>query len=122
MVPARPHAADRRRRESCLTDSTRGSGRGARWWLLGTRYQPLRGPEIRSHQYSTTKNSKNINLGMGGAGLPGVFFFYEFSSIRITYVESRSTFLHFLTHACAIVGGVFTVRAGPRGGEGTNAS
>ena len=77
--------------------------------VVPTFYQPLRGGQIHTNQFSTTKNAKAINLAAGGAGLPGVFFFYDFSSIRITYAEQRSSFLHFLTGACAIVGGVFTI-------------
>eukprot|EP00961_Rhodomonas_salina_P206070 2781748-Rhodomonas_salina.1 len=42
-------------------------------------------------------------------GLPGVFFFYDLSPIKATFQESSSSFLHFLTGLCAIVGGVFTV-------------
>ena len=43
------------------------------------------------------------------AGLPGVFFFYDISPIKVSYTESKLTFLNFLTSVCAIVGGVFTV-------------
>lgn len=30
-------------------------------------------------------------------GLPGVFFFYDLSPIRVTFRETRTSFLHFLT-------------------------
>ncbi len=39
----------------------------------------------------------------------GVFFFYEFSPIRVKIAERSRSFTHFLTSVCAIVGGVFTV-------------
>jgi hypothetical protein len=39
----------------------------------------------------------------------GVFFFYDLSPIKVTFKEERRSFLAFLTSACAIVGGVFTV-------------
>mmetsp|Transcript_4747 Transcript_4747/g.15669 ORF Transcript_4747/g.15669 Transcript_4747/m.15669 type:complete len:388 (+) Transcript_4747:124-1287(+) len=77
--------------------------------VVPTDYTRLGGKKIHSNQFSTTKNAKAVNLAGGGMGLPGVFFFYEFSSIRITFNERSCTFLHFLTSMCAIVGGVFTV-------------
>ena len=44
-----------------------------------------------------------------GGHLPGVFFNYELSPIRVRIEEKRRPFLHFLTRVCAIVGGVFTI-------------
>jgi len=41
--------------------------------------------------------------------LPGVFFFYDLSPIKVTFTEEHISFLHFLTNVCAIIGGVFTV-------------
>ncbi|KAB5568682.1 hypothetical protein DKX38_002475 [Salix brachista] len=36
--------------------------------------------------------------------LPGVFFFYDLSPIKVTFTEEHISFLHFLTNVCAIVG------------------
>jgi hypothetical protein len=44
-----------------------------------------------------------------GRSLPGVFFFYEPSAVRLSVREQRPPFLGFLANACAIVGGVFAV-------------
>ncbi|CAD7696002.1 unnamed protein product [Ostreobium quekettii] len=41
--------------------------------------------------------------------LPGVFFFYDLSPIKVEIREYKDSFLHFLTNVCAIVGGIFTV-------------
>jgi hypothetical protein len=38
----------------------------------------------------------------------GVYFFYDFSPIRITHTETSTPFSHFLTNLCAIAGGLFT--------------
>lgn len=38
-----------------------------------------------------------------------MFFFYDLSPIKVSYKEERRSFLTFVTSACAIVGGVFTV-------------
>lgn len=39
----------------------------------------------------------------------GVFFFYDLSPIKVRFREERRSLMAFLTSACAIVGGVFTV-------------
>jgi len=41
--------------------------------------------------------------------MPGVFFYYEMSDLCAFYDEKAHTMGHFLTHLCAIIGGVFTV-------------
>lgn len=41
--------------------------------------------------------------------LAGVFVKYEFAPVKMVMVESRRTFLQFITSVCAIVGGIFTV-------------
>lgn len=49
------------------------------------------------------------SLAAPGGHLPGVFFNYDLSPIRVRIEERRRSFLHFLTRVCAIVGGIFTV-------------
>jgi hypothetical protein len=47
-----------------------------------------------------------------GRGLPGVYFYYEVSPIQAIIYEKRSyykSFLRFLTSACAIIGGAYTL-------------
>nr|XP_043630864.1 endoplasmic reticulum-Golgi intermediate compartment protein 3-like [Erigeron canadensis] len=75
--------------------------------VVPTVYTPLRGPIIRSNQFSVTEHYKGPDTGQ--RALPGVFFFYDLSGIKVNYAETRTSFLHFLTNICAIVGGIFTV-------------
>lgn len=42
-------------------------------------------------------------------GLPGVFFFYEVSSLHVEIEEFRRGWIQFFTSVCAVVGGVVTV-------------
>ncbi|KAI0252355.1 endoplasmic reticulum vesicle transporter-domain-containing protein [Lactifluus subvellereus] len=88
--------------------------------IVSTQFRTLDGEMVNSHQYSvthferdpTTGQAGNTNEGLqihhGTAGMPGVFFSYEISPI-IAHRETRQSFAHFLTLACAIVGGVLTV-------------
>eukprot|EP00897_Mesotaenium_endlicherianum_P006719 jgi/Mesen1/6075/ME000031S05341 len=76
--------------------------------VVPTVYTDLRGHVISTNQFSVTEHFKPSE-GMTGRTLPGVFIFYDLSPIKVKYTEERTSFLHFLTNVCAIVGGVFTV-------------
>jgi hypothetical protein len=55
-------------------------------------------------QFSVTEHFRSSESGRVQA-LPGVFFFYDLSPIKVTFTEQHVSFLHFLTNVCAIVGG-----------------
>ncbi|GLT93829.1 hypothetical protein SLE2022_116030 [Rubroshorea leprosula] len=76
--------------------------------VVPTVYTDTRGHTIQSNQFSVTEHFKNQEIGHLQS-LPGVFFYYDLSPIKVTVLEEHISFLHFLTNVCAIVGGVFTV-------------
>lgn len=76
--------------------------------VVPTEYTSVRGHTIQSNQFSVTEHYKSSDEDHFRS-LPGVFFFYDLSPIKVTFTEEHTSFLHFLTHICAIVGGVFTV-------------
>jgi hypothetical protein len=76
--------------------------------VVPTVYTDIRGHTIQSNQFSVTEHVKSSEAGQLQS-LPGVFFFYDLSPIKVTFTEEHISFLHFLTNVCAIVGGVFTV-------------
>ncbi|EMS52396.1 hypothetical protein TRIUR3_27593 [Triticum urartu] len=76
--------------------------------VVPTVYSHLNEQIILSNQFSVTEHSRSGDSGRVQA-LPGVFFFYDLSPIKVTFTERHVSFLHFLTNVCAIVGGVFTV-------------
>jgi len=73
-----------------------------------TSYTSLSGKRILTNQFSVTENERVLQQ-VNANGLPGVFFFYDISPLKVIYNEEKSSFLHFLTSVCAIGGGVFTV-------------
>ncbi|KAK1418284.1 hypothetical protein QVD17_27427 [Tagetes erecta] len=75
--------------------------------VVPTVYTPLRGAVIRSNQFSVTEHYKSPEVRQHAH--PGVFFFYDLSGIKVNFTETRSSFFHFLTNICAIIGGIFTV-------------
>lgn len=76
--------------------------------VVPTIYKDIRGHVISTNQFSVTEHFRPTDAATGRS-LPGVFFFYDLSPIKVKFSEERTSFLHFLTNVCAIVGGVFTV-------------
>ncbi|GLJ52131.1 hypothetical protein SUGI_1109040 [Cryptomeria japonica] len=76
--------------------------------VVPTVYSDIGGNKILTNQFSVTEHFRAMEFGMSGS-LPGVFFFYDLSPIKVTFTEERASFLHFLTNICAIIGGIFTV-------------
>lgn len=76
--------------------------------IVPTQYCTLGGNVEVTNQYSVTMHETKLKL-KEGYGIPGVYFFYEFSPLMVQISEVRTPFFHFITNMCAIIGGVFTV-------------
>ncbi|MCJ1404679.1 hypothetical protein MMC11_007905 [Xylographa trunciseda] len=78
---------------------------------------------IETHQYSVTSHKRSLGGGSDAAeghkerlhargGIPGVFFSYDISPMKVVNREQRSkSFVGFLTGVCAVIGGTLTVAA-----------
>ncbi|KAH7368296.1 endoplasmic reticulum vesicle transporter-domain-containing protein [Plectosphaerella cucumerina] len=78
---------------------------------------------IETHQYSVTSHKRSLSGGDDSAeghaerhhsqgGIPGVFFSYDISPMKVINREERSkTFTGFLTGLCGVIGGTLTVAA-----------
>ncbi|PQE22769.1 copii-coated vesicle membrane protein [Rutstroemia sp. NJR-2017a BVV2] len=89
---------------------------------IGT-YGHLEDGSIETHQYSVTSHRRSLMGGDDSAeghkeklhargGIPGVFFSYDISPMKVINREERTkTLAGFLTGLCAIVGGTLTVAA-----------
>jgi hypothetical protein len=64
--------------------------------------------ETSTNQFSVTDHFVSVDAEQG-QHLPGVFFFYDLSPIKVNIVERRDSVFGFTTNLCAIVGGVFAV-------------
>lgn len=72
---------------------------------------------LHSHQYSVVthfkSHPKRADGTVGRDFVPGIFFLYDFSPIRVVIQETkRDNWLHFALELCASAGGVLTI-AGP---------
>ncbi|KAF2155818.1 endoplasmic reticulum-golgi intermediate compartment protein-like protein 3 [Myriangium duriaei CBS 260.36] len=78
---------------------------------------------IETHQYSVTSHKRNVKGGDDSkqghkerlharGGIPGVFFSYDISPMKVINREARSkSFSGFLVGVCAVIGGTLTVAA-----------
>ncbi|RQM06956.1 hypothetical protein DH86_00000102 [Scytalidium sp. 3C] len=78
---------------------------------------------VETHQYSVTSHRRSLNGGDDSqeghkerlhahGGIPGIFFSYDISPMKVINREERSkTLTGFLTGLCAIIGGTLTVAA-----------
>ena len=68
--------------------------------------------DISTNQYSVVDHFKPVDAASiqgGSSDLPGVFFFYDLSPIKVDIAEYRTSVWKFLAEICASVGGVFAV-------------
>ena len=78
---------------------------------------------IETHQYSVTSHRRSLRGGTDAAeghqerihsagGIPGVFFHYDISPMKVIHREVKAkTLTGFLAGVCAIIGGTLTVAA-----------
>jgi hypothetical protein len=64
-----------------------------------------KGKDERAYQLAISKHKQAIPPGH----MPAAFFRYQLSPITVRFGRERTSFIHFLTYVCAIVGGVYTV-------------
>jgi hypothetical protein len=66
------------------------------------------GSTIHSYQFSYTRHVQTFDP-KSVMMLPGIFFVYDLSPIKINYVYTHQPFTHFVVNLCAVIGGVFVV-------------
>eukprot|EP01083_Nonionella_stella_P011574 32839_1 len=76
--------------------------------VVPTTYTKMGGSTIESNQFSVTEHEASVQ-DAPGRNIAGVFFYYDLSPIKVDFTEYRTSFTHYLTQLCAIIGGVFTV-------------
>ena len=76
--------------------------------MIPTIYRPLRGAPVYSNSYSMHEQFVRLDLlsAMQAASQPGIYFNYDFYPVMVELVETKPSFLHFLTRVCGIIGGI----------------
>jgi len=76
--------------------------------VVPTVYEDLNRNILNTNQYSVTEYERQV-VTDNNQGVPGIFFNYDISPIRVIFKETKKSFAHFVTGVCAIIGGIFTV-------------
>jgi hypothetical protein len=103
--------------------------------VVPTEYRLLSGELLKTHQYSVTSYERDLSPGAqaaaaaggkpaaggskeghaqvqhGFAGVPGVYINIDPAALKVVHTQRRSSFSHFLTSTCAIVGGILSLAA-----------
>lgn len=58
-------------------------------------------------QYSVKELSRPIDHHKGSHGMPGIFFKYDMSALKVTIRQERDNFTTFLARLCATIGGIY---------------
>lgn len=61
----------------------------------------------QTYQYSVKDHQRPIDHKKGSHGIPGIFFKYDMSALKIKITQERDTITQFLVKLCATVGGIF---------------
>ncbi|CAG9763329.1 unnamed protein product [Ceutorhynchus assimilis] len=62
---------------------------------------------ISTYQYSVKELTRPINHDKGSHGVPGIYFKYDMSALRVTVSQERDHLGMFLARLCSIIGGVY---------------
>ena len=59
-----------------------------------------------TYQYSVKEQGREIDHGSNSHGVPGVFFKYDMSALKVLVRQDREPIAQFLVRLCAGVGGL----------------
>lgn len=62
---------------------------------------------VDTYQYSAKMLTRPINHAKGSHGMPGIFWKYDISALRVNVSQERDHFGMFLVKLCSIIGGVY---------------
>lgn len=63
--------------------------------------------QVDTYQFAVTHKNRTINHSQGSHGVPGIFFKYDLSPIKVKITEEKRGFGRLLIRLAGIIGGVF---------------
>ncbi|XP_033211183.1 endoplasmic reticulum-Golgi intermediate compartment protein 2 [Belonocnema kinseyi] len=63
--------------------------------------------KTKTYQYSVKDHQRPINHHKGSHGIPGIFFKYDTSALKIKVYQQRDSLCQFMIKLCASVGGIY---------------
>lgn len=74
--------------------------------IIPTTYVESGKRPINTNQFSVTAHRKDLGL-KADRGMPGVYFLYDISPLRVTHRAARRSALQLAANVCAAAGGLF---------------
>lgn len=65
--------------------------------------------QFSTYQYSVKELSRPINHSKGSHGMPGIFFKYDVSALRVMVKFDREEYYIFLSKMCSTVAGIYII-------------
>ncbi|KRT84312.1 hypothetical protein AMK59_1746 [Oryctes borbonicus] len=62
---------------------------------------------VDTYQYSVKELSRPIDHNKGSHGMPGIFFKYDVSALKVHVIQERENIGMFLAKLCSIIGGIY---------------
>ena len=59
-----------------------------------------------TYQYSVKDYQRPINHNTGSHGIPGIFFKYDMSALKVIVMQERDSPINFAVKLCASIGGI----------------
>ena len=75
--------------------------------IVPTQYSDIRGKTLYTYQYSVREYKRMLDKSKAKNGIPGIFFKYDISDVKVHIEDVHSSLLHFFVNLCGVVGGVF---------------
>lgn len=77
--------------------------------LVPSVYIPLSGESVQTNQYAVSSHFAVSEIHSNHFKLPGVYWEYDYFSMRIKYQEQRKSLTQFFIRVCAVCGGMYVV-------------
>lgn len=65
--------------------------------------------QIKTYQYSVKEHARPINHAKGSHGMPGVFFKYDVSALKLKVSQERDNIIQFTIRLFSIIGGIYII-------------
>lgn len=62
---------------------------------------------LTTYQYSVKDHERPIDHNKGSHGIPGIFFKYDTSALKVRVTQERDSLGQFIVRLCASVGGIY---------------
>jgi Endoplasmic reticulum vesicle transporter. len=62
---------------------------------------------INTYQYSVKDHERPVDHHKGSHGIPGIFFKYDMSALKVQVTQERDSPIQFLVRLCATIAGIY---------------